>query len=61
MANIRVRQRLDKICSEINQIAEHVAHYSGIDKKDSAHIEMTLDDIRVTAGQIKELAIAAGR
>lgn len=60
MPNIRVRQRLDKLCTEINKIAEHVALYSGIDAKDSAYLERILDDIATTANQIKEFATAAG-
>ena len=56
MANIRVKQALDKVDTELNQIAKHVAHYSGIDDKDAVHITRTLNDIITTAGQIKQFA-----
>jgi short-subunit dehydrogenase len=62
MPNIRVKQALDKLDKELNRVGEHVAHYSGIDAKDAAHIERTLDDIVTTANQIKGFAMsAAGR
>ena len=56
MPNIRVKAALDKIQTEINKIAHHVALYSGIDKNDAMTVERMCDDIATTAAQIGGLA-----
>jgi hypothetical protein len=56
MANIRVRQALERIQAELNKVGEHAAQYSGISRKDAAAVRRTCDDIARTAVQIGELA-----
>ena len=56
MANIRVKQDLEKLDSEINKIAHHIANYSGIDKNDAVSIERAASDICETAAQIVQMA-----
>jgi hypothetical protein len=56
MANINVKKRLEKLDTEINQVGQHILHYSGIDAKDAMFIERIASDICETAAQIVQLA-----
>lgn len=56
MANIRVKQALEKLDAEINRVGNHVAQYSGVDGLDARAIERTATDICETAAQIVQLA-----
>jgi hypothetical protein len=56
MANIRVRQALERIQAELNKVGEHAAQYSGISRKDASSVKWTCEDIAKTAMQIAELA-----
>lgn len=56
MANIRVKQAIEKLDVEINKVAYHAAHYSGIARKDAAEVKRLCADIATTANQLIELA-----
>jgi hypothetical protein len=56
MPNIRVRQAILRIQTEINRVGHHIVQYSGIDKKDALAIDNAASDIATTAAQIAELA-----
>jgi hypothetical protein len=55
MPNIRVRQALERIDSEINRVGEHAQSYSGINRRDISDVVRLCNDIIETAKQIKEL------
>jgi hypothetical protein len=56
MPNIRIKQALEKLDTEINRIGEHAAHHSGIASSEASAVHRLCDDIITTAKQIKELA-----
>ncbi len=60
MANINVRKSLEKISDELNKVGQHIASYSGVDKKDVRFVENVTSDIAQTAAQIYQLAELAG-
>jgi hypothetical protein len=59
MPNIRVRQAIERIQTELNQLGEHIIHYSGIEKKDALAVDNAATDIAATATQIADLARTA--
>ena len=50
---------MERIAKDINQVAKHVALYSGVDKKDANAVDNLAADIAVTATQIAEIARAS--
>jgi hypothetical protein len=56
MPNIRVRQALERLRSELNRVGTHIALHSGIDQKDAVIVDDLATDIAVTASQIAEMA-----
>ena len=60
MPNIRVRQALERLRREINQVGQHIVQHSGIDKKDAMVCDDLATDIAVTAAQIAEISRQAG-
>lgn len=56
MANIRIRNALEKIDREVNRVGEHIVLYSGISREDAAAVERLAEDIAKTASQVAELA-----
>ena len=56
MANIRIRNALEKIDREINRVGEHIIHYSGISRGEACDVERAAEDIAKTASQIAEIA-----
>jgi hypothetical protein len=56
MPNIRVKQALERLDTEINAVGKHILNHSGIDPKDAMLIDKLATDIAETAAQIAELA-----
>ena len=56
MANIRIKNALEKIDSEVNRVGRHIVLYSGISRRDARAVELLAEDVAKTATQIMELA-----
>jgi hypothetical protein len=56
MPNIRIRQALERLQSELNRVGTHIALHSGIDQKDAVIVDNIATDIAITATQIAEMA-----
>lgn len=56
MANIRVKQALDRIETELNSVYKQIAQYSGVDEKDARIIDTTATNIASMAADIAGLA-----
>jgi glycerol-3-phosphate dehydrogenase len=58
MPNIQIRKKIESISNELNQLAEHVGNYSGIQLKDARFVNNVATSIAETAAQIAALARA---
>jgi hypothetical protein len=59
MSNPNVRKRLDNISDELDQLAQHVLHHSGVSAKDALAIDNRCSDIAEQAARIAAEARAA--
>lgn len=54
MANIRVKQRLDSIASDLRIVKSYVSQYGGISAKDASDIRLSLESIIEDSYEIGE-------
>jgi hypothetical protein len=56
MANINVKQRLERLTTELDQVVKHVLQYSGVDKKDAFLIDSMATSLVTQGARLAEEA-----
>jgi hypothetical protein len=59
MANINVKQRLERLSRDMDALVKHVVQYSGVDKKDAFLIDNMATDLAAQAARLAGEARAA--